>query len=202
MEITARVAGAVGDGGSARREIDGLVQRLRELGRGEARGGGWEGGEGGREDGRGGAAAAAEAPFSACPRAGMGAAGAGEPDPPASAPDPSGSASGRPEEVQTRGEAQLGGERQGRRGRPEVWSTAAAARGPAVERERRRKKERGRGEERRGEMWLTSGPHRNVASTSAKPGSKTARWSKMNGFKGWMVKDIRFWSSMAKIKPR
>ena len=51
-------------------------------------------------------------------------------------------------------------------------------------------------------MWLTSGPHRNVASTSAKPGSKTARWSKMNGFKGWMVKDIRFWSSMAKIKPR
>ena len=51
-------------------------------------------------------------------------------------------------------------------------------------------------------MWLTSGPHRNVASTSAKPGSKTARWLKMNGFKGWMVKDIRFWSSMAKIKPR
>ena len=51
-------------------------------------------------------------------------------------------------------------------------------------------------------MWLTSGPHRNVASTSAKPGSKTARWSKMNGFKGWMVKDIRFWSSMAKIKQR
>ena len=129
---------------------------------------------------------------------GMGAAGAGEPDPPASAPDPSGSASGRPEEVQTWGEAQLGGERQGRRGRPEVWSTAAAARGPAVERGEERKREEG---ERRGEMWLTSEPHRNVASTSAKPGSKITRWLKMNGFKGWMVKDIRFWSSMAKIKP-
>ena len=53
-------------------------------------------------------------------------------------------------------------------------------------------------------MWLTSGSHRHVASTTAKPGSKTVRWSKMNsyGFKGWMVKDTRFWSSMAKIKPR
>ena len=82
---------------------------------------------------------------------GMGAAGVGEPDPPASAPDPSGSASGRPEEVQTRGEAQLGGERQGRRGRPEVWSTAAAARGLAVEREEKKERERkGRGEERCG----------------------------------------------------
>ena len=82
---------------------------------------------------------------------GMGTAGAGEPDPPASAPDLSGSASGRPEEVQTRGEAQLGGERQGRRGRPEVWSTAAAARGLAVEREEKKERERkGRGEERCG----------------------------------------------------
>ena len=51
-------------------------------------------------------------------------------------------------------------------------------------------------------MWLTSGLHRHVASTSAKPGNKTARWSKMNGFKSWMIKDTRFWSSMAKIKPR
>ena len=51
-------------------------------------------------------------------------------------------------------------------------------------------------------MWLTSGPHRHVASTSAKPGNKTVRWSKMNGFKNWMIKDIRFWSSMAKIKSR
>ena len=72
-------------------------------------------------------------------------------------------------EVQTRGEAQLGGERQGRRGRPEVWSTAAAAQGPAVERGEERKREEG---ERRGEMWLTSGPHRHVASTSAKPVTK------------------------------
>ena len=61
----------------------------------------------------------------------------------------------------------------------------------------RQKKERGEGEEkreRRGEMWLTSGPYRHEASMSAKPGTKTARWSKMNGFKGWMVKDIRFLS--------
>ena len=58
------------------------------------------------------------------------------------------------------------------------------------------------GRERRGEIWLTSGLHRHVASTSAKPGNKTVRCSKMNGFKGWMVKDIRFWSSMAKTKPR
>ena len=65
-------------------------------------------------------------------------------------------------EVQTRGEAQLGGERQGRRGRPEVWSTTAAARGAAVERDRRRKKERGRGEERRDVADKWTPPQRGV----------------------------------------
>jgi hypothetical protein len=35
-----------------------------------------------------------------------------------------------------------------------------------------------------------------------KPPIKTARWSIVNGFKSWMVKDIEFWSFMAKIKLR
>jgi hypothetical protein len=42
------------------------------------------------------------------------------------------------------------------------------------------KKEKERGEER---GVLTGGPHRHLASTSAKPATKTIRWSKTNGFK-------------------
>jgi hypothetical protein len=41
-------------------------------------------------------------------------------------------------------------------------------------------KEKERGEER---GVLTSGPHCHLASTSAKPDTKTIRWSKTNGFK-------------------
>jgi hypothetical protein len=41
-------------------------------------------------------------------------------------------------------------------------------------------KEKERGEER---GVLTSGPHCHLASTSAKPATKTIRWSKTNGFK-------------------
>ena len=57
--------------------------------------------------------------------------------------------------MQTRGEVQLGGERQGRHGRVEVWSkavVAAAAWGPAVESGEERKREEGerRREERCG----------------------------------------------------
>ena len=32
--------------------------------------------------------------------------------------------------------------------------------------------------------------------------TKTTQWSNLNGFDSWMAKDIRFWSSMAKTKPR
>jgi hypothetical protein len=39
-----------------------------------------------------------------------------------------------------------------------------------------------------------------VAATSSKPPAKTAGWSKMNGFKNWMVEDSRFCGLMAKTK--
>jgi hypothetical protein len=42
------------------------------------------------------------------------------------------------------------------------------------------KKKKERGEERE---VLIGGPHRHLASMSAKPATKTIRWSKMNGFK-------------------
>jgi hypothetical protein len=42
------------------------------------------------------------------------------------------------------------------------------------------KKEKERGEE---SGVLTCGPHCHLASTSAKPATKTIRWSKWNGFK-------------------
>jgi hypothetical protein len=42
------------------------------------------------------------------------------------------------------------------------------------------KKEKERGEER---GVLTGGPHCHLVSTSAKPATKTIRWSKTNGFK-------------------
>jgi hypothetical protein len=45
-------------------------------------------------------------------------------------------------------------------------------------------------------MWA----RRHVAATSAKPPAKTVGWSKMNGFKSWMVEDSWFCGSMAKTK--
>jgi hypothetical protein len=39
---------------------------------------------------------------------------------------------------------------------------------------------------------MTSGSHIHVSSTSAKTHSKTAGWSKLNGFVTSIVKDIRF----------
>ena len=47
---------------------------------------------------------------------------------------------------------------------------------------------------------LTCGPYCHVSFISAKPPFKTARWSNINGFDSLMVKHIRFWSCMAKIK--
>jgi hypothetical protein len=46
--------------------------------------------------------------------------------------------------------------------------------------------------ERRGRGGLTDGPHRHVASTSAKPHSKPPGCLNVTGFESWMVKDIRF----------
>jgi hypothetical protein len=45
-------------------------------------------------------------------------------------------------------------------------------------------------------MWA----RRHVAATSAKLAAKTVGWSKMNGFKSWMVEDSWFCGSMAKTK--
>jgi hypothetical protein len=39
-----------------------------------------------------------------------------------------------------------------------------------------------------------------VASTSAKPTTKTTSWSKTNGFESQVVKDLWFYSLMVKIK--
>ena len=41
-----------------------------------------------------------------------------------------------------------------------------------------------------------------LVNKKLKPPTKTARWSNLNGFDSWMVKDTRFWSSMAKTKLR
>jgi len=41
-----------------------------------------------------------------------------------------------------------------------------------------------------------------IVNKKLKRPTKKARWSILNGFDSWMVKDIRFWSSMAKIKLR
>jgi hypothetical protein len=85
-----------------------------------------------------------------------------------------------------------------RRERHRGWSRHdRRAEGPGERREEGRK-ERERGE--RG--WLTSGPHCHAASTSAKPVTKTAGWPNMNDFDSSVVEDTRFWSSMAKTKPR
>jgi hypothetical protein len=46
------------------------------------------------------------------------------------------------------------------------------------------------------DMWA----RRHVVATSAKPPAKTVGWSKMNGFKSWMVEDSWFCGSMAKTK--
>jgi len=50
---------------------------------------------------------------------------------------------------------------------------------------------RGRGEKKESE-GLTGGPHRHVASTSAKPQSKPLGWLNVTGFESWMVKNTRF----------
>ena len=82
-----------------------------------------------------------------------------------------------------------GGRRQGRGGRRRgEASTEAGVAGAGTEREERVERKE-----------LTGGPHCHV---SAKPPSKTAGSSIMNGFHTWMVKNIRFWSLMAKIKLR
>ena len=39
-----------------------------------------------------------------------------------------------------------------------------------------------------------------IVNKKLKPPTKTARWSNLNGFDGWMAKDTRFWSSIAKTK--
>ena len=41
-----------------------------------------------------------------------------------------------------------------------------------------------------------------IVNKKLKPPTKTARWSNLNGFDSWMAKNTRFWSSMAKTKPR
>jgi len=45
-----------------------------------------------------------------------------------------------------------------------------------------------REERERGERGLTGGPHRHVASMSAKPHSKSPGWPNLTGFENWMVK--------------
>jgi len=77
--------------------------------------------------------------------------------------------------------------RQGGRRRGEAGTEAGVA-GAGTEREERVERKE-----------LTGGPHCHV---SVKPTSKTAGWSIVNGFHTWMVKNIRFWSLMAKIKLR
>ena len=82
-----------------------------------------------------------------------------------------------------------GGRCRGRGGRCRgEASTEAGVAGAGTEREERVERKE-----------LTGGPHCHV---SVKPTSKTAGWSIMNGFHTWMVKNIRFWSLMAKIKLR
>jgi len=49
---------------------------------------------------------------------------------------------------------------------------------------------------------MIGGSHRHVAATSAKPHPKPPGWLNVNGFESSMANDTRFWSSMAKIKPR
>ena len=39
-----------------------------------------------------------------------------------------------------------------------------------------------------------------IVNKKLKPPTKAALWSNLNDFDSWVVKDIRFWSLMAKIK--
>jgi len=63
----------------------------------------------------------------------------------------------------------------------EPGRAAPPGRESGEERERAGKKERNKRERER-KIKLTCGPHHHVASTSAKPLTKTVRWLKMNGF--------------------
>jgi hypothetical protein len=70
--------------------------------------------------------------------------------------------------------------------------------------EERRMEERGRKwreRDRRGEIRHV-GSHPHVASTSAKPATKTSRWPIVSGFKSWMVRYNWFWNSMVNTKLR
>jgi hypothetical protein len=60
--------------------------------------------------------------------------------------------------------------------------------------------ERERERERERRDVLTCGPRRHVASNSAKPPFKTARWSNVHNINSLMANDIRFWNWMTKIK--